>query len=163
MRGWIVLSMAALAACGSQEASAPPTEDAPVMMKAGQWTLARTMTAYNTPTVTAEQYAAKVGTKSSADVCLSVDPKGLPDADALAGDEGKKCTYKEGFAHKGRLVASLVCKSGSGSSELSVEGNYTADTLTFGVSMTRSEGGKPVLSTTHDLTGKRTGDCKAAT
>jgi hypothetical protein len=28
--------------------------------------------------------------------------------------------------------------------------------------MTKTEGGKPVLRTTHDLTGTRTGDCTKA-
>lgn len=162
MRGWSLLPLVGLlAACGSSKEEAPPPEAPPVRIEAGQWTFSRTTTGYNTPTVTAEEYAAKVGQKSEDDICLKVGDDGRPDADALAGKEGSDCTYKEGFLHNGRLVATLACKAGEGTSELSVEGNYTADSMTLGVSMTKSVDGKPVLRTTHDLTGKRTGDCKS--
>ena len=63
---------------------------------------------------------------------------------------------------KGRLIATLSCKAGAGVSELVVEGNYTADSMTLGTTMTKTEGGKPVLRTTHDLTARRVGDCPAA-
>jgi hypothetical protein len=42
-----------------------------------------------------------------------------------------------------------------------VEGNYTADSMTLGTTMTKTEGGQPVLRTTHDLTARRVGDCPA--
>lgn len=158
MRGFCVLAFAMLAACGSGNAPPPPEEAAPVELKGGEWTLSRTVTAYNTPTVTAQEYAAHVGKKSEEKVCVTVDAKGLPDADAIAGADGSSCKYKEAFAHNGRLVASMACKSPGGTSELSVEGNYTADSMTFGVS-TNKPVGNALERTTHDLSGKRTGDC----
>ncbi len=161
-REWIAAGLIALAGCsGGEQAAAPVEEEAPVVMKAGQWTLTRTTTGYNTPTVTAAEYQAHVGKKSEESVCLKVSDDGRPDPSALAGDEGSECTYKsDSLFRKGRMIATLECKAGSGTSELPVEGNYTADTLTLGVSMTKTEGGAQVLRTTHDLTGKRTGDCK---
>ena len=52
-------------------------------------------------------------------------------------------------------------EAGASTSEIVVEGNFTEDTLTFGTTMTKTQGGKPVLRTTHDLSGKRDGDCPA--
>lgn len=60
---------------------------------------------------------------------------------------------------KGRLIATLSCKSGAGTSEIVLEGNYTADTLTLGSTMTKTVDGSPVLRTTHDVSGKRAGEC----
>lgn len=162
MRGIVAATILLLAGCSAAEAPPTEKEDAPILLKAGQWTMNRTITGYNTPTVTAAEYARMVGTKSTAEVCVAVAANGYPDADALAGEEGKDCTYKETSIRKGRFIGTLSCKAGKGTSELVMEGNYTPETLTLGVSMTRTEGGKPVLRTTHDLSGKRTGECKAA-
>ncbi|MCI4591355.1 DUF3617 domain-containing protein [Sphingobium sp. BYY-5] len=151
-----------LAACGSNPASAPEAEEAPVVMQAGQWALTRKTTGYNTPTVTPAQYQEALKQISEDKVCIAVDKEGLPDANALAGKEGTDCSYKDKMVRKGRLIATLSCKAGAGTSEIVVEGNYTADTLTLGTTMTKAEGGQPVLRTTHDLTGNREGDCPAA-
>ena len=159
-----IMGLYLLAACGEAGEPAAPVEEKPVMLRGGQWSLVRTTTGYNTPTVTAEEYAAKVGKKSESDVCIAVDRQGYPDADALAGDEGGQCSYKETGIGKGRFVATLQCRkgprTGGGTSELAMEGNYTADSMTIGVSMTQTVGGHVILRTTHDLTGKRTGSCK---
>ncbi|MDX3910282.1 MAG: DUF3617 domain-containing protein [Sphingobium sp.] len=165
MRGYwtaAAITGAVLILTGCEAAEAPaPVEDAPILLKAGQWTMDRTITGYNTPDITAEDYARMVGTKSTAEVCLTVDAKGQPDPNALAGAEGEECTYKEPSIRKGRFIANLTCKAGKGTSELVLEGNYKADSMTLGVSMTKMEGGNAVLRTTHDLTAKRTGECKA--
>lgn len=150
--------LVALAACGGQPPP-PPVEDAPVLMQAGQWTLTRKTTGYNTPTVTPAEYQAALKQVVEEKVCIAIAPDGLPDADALAGQEGTACTYKDKLARKGRMIATLSCTAGRGTAEIVVEGNYTADTLTLGTTMTKTQGGQPVLRTTHDLTGKRTGEC----
>ncbi|WP_298399618.1 DUF3617 domain-containing protein [Sphingobium sp.] len=150
-----------LTACGSDPAPAPEAQEAPVAMQAGQWTLTRKTTGFNTPTVTPAEYQAALKQVGEDRLCIAIDKDGLPDADALAGAEGTACTYKDKMARKGRLIATLACTAGAGTSEITVEGNYTADTLTLGTTMTKTEGGKPVLRTTHDLTGTRTGDCPA--
>ncbi|BAI98109.1 hypothetical protein Sj15T_25050 [Sphingobium sp. TA15] len=151
-----------LAACGSKPEPAPETTEAPIVMKAGEWTLTRKTTGYNTPTVTPAEYQAALKQVSEDRVCIAVDAAGVPDADALAGDEGSDCTYKDKLIRKGRLIATLSCTSGKGTSEIALEGNFTADTLTLGSTMTRTEGGQPVLRTTHDVTGKRAGECTKA-
>lgn len=161
LAAWPLTMLVALAACGS-EPPPPPVEDAPVLMQAGQWTLTRKTTGYNTPTVTPAQYQAALKQVVEDKVCIAIAPDGLPDADALAGGESTACTYKDRLARKGRLIATLACTAGAGTSEIVVEGNYTADTLTLGTTMTKTQGGQPVLRTTHDLTGKRTGDCATA-
>jgi hypothetical protein len=150
-----------LAGCGNE---APKTEavEAPILMKAGEWTITRKTTGYNTPTVTPAQYQAALKQVDEEKLCIAVDAKGTPDANALAGDEGQDCTYKDKLLRKGRLIATLSCKSGAATSEIALEGNYTADTLTLGSTMTRTAGGSPVLRTTHDVTGKRTGECTKA-
>lgn len=148
-----------LAACGSDSAPAPEAEEAPVVMQAGQWALTRKTTGYNTPTVTPAEYQEALKQVSEDKLCIAVDKDGLPDPNALAGAEGTECTYKDKMARKGRLIATLSCKAGAGTSEIAVEGNYTADMLTLGSTMTKTESGQPVLRTTHDLTGRRVGDC----
>lgn len=148
-----------LGACGNDAAPAPEAVEAPIMMKAGEWTMVRKTTGYNTPTVTPAEYQAALKKTDEGKLCIAVDKSGLPDADALAGDEGKDCSYKDKLIHKGRLIATLSCKSGAGTSEIAVEGNVTADTLTLGSTTTRTVNGSPVLRTTHDLTGRRNGDC----
>ncbi|MGC4251027.1 MAG: DUF3617 domain-containing protein [Sphingobium sp.] len=147
-----------LTGCGSP-APAPEAEEAPVMMQAGEWALTRKTTGYNTPTVTPAEYQAALKEVKEDKVCVTVDAAGVPDANALAGTEGKDCTYKDKLLRKGRLIATLSCKAGTGTSEIAVEGNYTADTLTLGSTMTKTVGGQPVLRTTHDLSGKRVGEC----
>src|SRR3546814_8467817 len=101
-------------------------------MKAGEWTLTRKTTGYNTPTVTPAEYQAALKQVSEDRVCIAVDAAGVPDANALAGDEGSDCTYKNKLIRKGRLIATLSCTSGKGTSEIALEGNFTADTLTLG-------------------------------
>ncbi len=153
------LGLMTLTACGNKAEPEPETVEAPVLMKAGEWTLTRKTTGYNTPTVTPAEYQAALKQTSEDKSCIAVDAGGLPDPNALAGAEGKDCSYKDKLIHKGRLIATLACKAGKGTSEIALEGNFTADTLTLGSTMTRTEGGQPVLRTTHDLTGKRTGEC----
>lgn len=151
-----------LMGCGGEAPPPPPAEDAPVLMQAGEWALTRKTTGYNTPTVTPAEYQAALKEVSEEKLCIAVDKDGVPDADALAGKEGSDCTYKDKMFRKGRLIATLACKAGAGTSEITVEGNYTSDTLTLGTTMTKTQGGSPVLRTTHDLTGKRIGDCPKA-
>lgn len=151
-----------LAACGSKPEPAPETAETPIIMQAGEWTLTRKTTGYNTPTVTPAEYQAALKQVSEDKACIAVDAAGVPDANALAGAEGKDCTYKDKLIRKGRLIATLSCTSGKGTSEIVLEGNFTADTLTLGSTMTKTEGGSPVLRTTHDVTGKRAGECTKA-
>jgi hypothetical protein len=140
---------------------APPTEavEAPILMKAGEWTITRKTTGYNTPTVTPAEYQAALKKTDEDKLCIAVDAAGVPDANALAGEEGENCSYKDKLLRKGRLIATLSCRSGAGTSEIVLEGNYTADTLTLGSTMTKTQGGSPVLRTTHDVSGKRSGEC----
>ncbi|ANI77582.1 MULTISPECIES: DUF3617 domain-containing protein [Sphingobium] len=147
-----------LTGCGN-EAPEPEAVEAPILMKAGEWTITRKTTGYNTPTVTPAEYQAALKQTEEDKLCIAVDAAGVPDANALAGDEGKNCAYKDKLLRKGRLIATLSCKSGAGTSEIVLEGNYTADTLTLGSTMTKTVGGSPVLRTTHDLSGKRAGEC----
>lgn len=156
------LGVMTLAACGSKPEPAPETTETPILMKAGEWTLTRKTTGYNTPTVTSAEYQAALSQVSEDKICIAVDAAGVPDANALAGKEGADCTYKDKLVRKGRLIATLACTSGKGSSEIVLEGNFTADTLTLGSTMTKMEGGQPVLRTTHDVTGKRAGECPKA-
>lgn len=149
-----------LAGC-SEPPPPPQQEEAPIVLKGGEWEITRKTTGYNTPTVTPAEYQKALKEIGEEKVCIAVDKDGVPDPDALAGKEGSDCSYKDKMLRKGRLIATLSCKSGAGTSEITVEGNYTADTLTLGTTMTRTEGGQPVLRTTHDLTGRRTGDCAA--
>lgn len=149
-------------ACGSKPEPVTETAEAPIVMKAGEWTLTRKTTGYNTPTVTPAEYQAALKQVREDKICIAVDAAGVPDADALAGAEGRHCTYKDKLVRKGRLIATLACTSGKGTSEIVLEGNFTADTLTLGSTMTKTEGGQPVLRTTHDLTGRRDGDCPKA-
>jgi hypothetical protein len=140
---------------------APPTEavEAPILMKAGEWTITRKTTGYNTPTVTPAEYQAALKKTDEDKLCIAVDAAGVLDANALAGEEGENCSYKDKLLRKGRLIATLSCRSGAGTSEIVLEGNYTADTLTLGSTMTKTQGGSPVLRTTHDVSGKRSGEC----
>ncbi|WP_420145961.1 DUF3617 domain-containing protein [Sphingobium sp.] len=151
-----------LAACGSEPTPPPQAEEAPVVLKAGEWAITRRTTGYNTPTVTPAEYQQALKQIGEDKLCIAVDAQGIPAADALAGKEGTACTYKDRMIRKGRLIATLSCTAGAGTSDIVVEGNYTADTLTLGTTMTKMQGGKPVLRTTHDVTGKRLGDCPAA-
>lgn len=150
-----------LAGCGD-EAPEPEAVETPILMQAGEWTITRKTTGYNTPTVTPAQYQAALKQVDEEKLCIAVDAQGTPDANALAGDEGKDCTYKDKLLRKGRFIATLSCKAGAGTSEIVLEGNYTADTLTLGSTMTKTQGGSPVLRTTQDVTGKRIGECSKA-
>lgn len=156
-----MLVLAGLTACSSEPPPAPKEEEAPVVMSPGEWQMTRHTTGYNTPTVTPAEYQKALKQVVEEKVCITLDKDGAPAPDILAGDEGSACTFKDKMLRKGRLIATLSCTSGKGSAEIAVEGNYTADTLTLGTTMTKTEGGKPVLRTTRDLSGKRLGDCPA--
>ncbi|SCW72323.1 Protein of unknown function [Sphingobium faniae] len=146
-----------LTGCGSSPA--PEPEEAPIVMQAGEWTMTHKTTGYNTPTVTPAEYEAALKEVKEDKLCVTVDAAGVPDANALAGTDGKDCTYKDKLLRKGRLIATLSCKAGAGTSEIVLEGNYTADTLTLGSTTTKMVGGQPVLRVTHDFQGKRLGEC----
>lgn len=157
-----ILMTAGLAACSSEPPPAPKEEEAPIVMSAGEWQLTRRTTGYNTPTVTPAEYQKALKQVVEEKVCITLDKDGAPPADILAGDEGSGCTFKDKMLRKGRLIATLSCTSaGKSSVEIGLEGNYSADTLTLGTAMTKTERGKPVLRTTRDFTGKRLGDCPA--
>ena len=154
------LGLLALAACGEKPAPQPQEDaEAAVPMLAGEWELTRKTTGYNTPTVTPAEYQAALKEIGTEKLCVAVDAAGVPDANALAGKEGTDCTYKDKLVRKGRLIATLSCKAGEGTSEIVLEGNFTADTLTLGSTMTKTQGGNAVLRTTHDVTGRRLGEC----
>ncbi|MDI1296966.1 MAG: DUF3617 domain-containing protein [bacterium] len=158
LAAWPLGMTMALAAC-SEPAPAPDAVEKPIVMQAGQWTLTRKVTGYNTPTVTPAQYQAALKQVGQDKVCIAVDAAGVPDANALAGADGSDCSYKDKLVRKGRLIATLSCKAGGSTSEIVIEGNYTNDTLTLGTTMTKSQGGQAVLRTTQDLTGQRIGAC----
>jgi len=151
-----------LTACGKEEAPPPEAVEAPVLLQAGEWIFTRKTTGYNTPTVTPAEYQAALKQTDEDRLCLAVDAAGVPDADTLAGAEGKDCTYKDKLIRKGRLIATLSCKLGEGRSEIVLEGNFTADTLTLGSTMTKTVDGSATLRTTQDVTARRTGDCPAS-
>jgi hypothetical protein len=162
---WAALPLAmmlGLGGCGGEPAPAPEAEAAPILMRAGEWILTRKTTGYNTPTVTPAQYQEALRQVSEDKICIAIAPDGVPDVAALAGGEGTDCSYKDKLARNGRLIVTLACKAGAGTSEIMAEGNYTADTMTLGTTMTKTQGGQPVLRTTHDLSGKRVGDCTAS-
>jgi len=151
-----------LGACGGDPTPAPQADEAPVLMQAGEWSITRKTTGYNTPTVTPAQYQDALKQIGEEKLCIAVDAQGVPDANALAGKEGTACSYKDKMVRKGRLIATLSCTAGAGTSEIVVEGNYGADTLNLGTTMTKMQAGSAVLRTTHDVTGKRVGDCPKA-
>lgn len=153
--------MLGLGGCSGEPAPTPEAEEAPIVMQAGEWVLTRKTTGYNTPTVTPAQYQEALRQVSEDKICITVAPDGVPDSAVLAGAEGTDCSYKDKLARKGRLIVTLACNAGAGTSEIMAEGNYTADTMTLGTTMTKMQDGQPVLRTTHDLTGKRVGDCPA--
>lgn len=157
----LVMTAALLAAC-SAEAPPEATEDAPVVLKGGQWTLTRTYTAYKSATTATPEDLAKVGTKTETSVCLPVAADGKADPTALAGDDGTDCKYKETYMNGGRFVGSMACKAGAGTSELQIEGSYKADSMAFTANMAKTVGGNTALSTSYTLAGKRTGECTPA-
>jgi hypothetical protein len=161
MRGTMIslLMMAAMTAACSSEAPPEAADDAPVALKGGQWALTRTYTAYKSALTATPEDVAKVGTKTETSVCLPVAADGKADPNALAGDDGTDCKYKETYMNGGRFVGSMSCKAGAGTSELQIEGSYKADSLTFAVNMAKTVGGNTALSTSYSLTGKRTGEC----
>jgi hypothetical protein len=155
----LVMTAAMLAAC-SAEAPPEATDDAPVVLKGGQWALTKTYTAYKSATTATPEDAAKLNTKTETSVCLAVAADGKADPNALAGDDGTDCKYKETYMSNGRFVGALACKADAGTSELQIEGSYKADSLTFAVNTAKTVGGNTALSTSYSLAGKRTGECK---
>ncbi|HEX7783784.1 MAG TPA: DUF3617 family protein [Sphingobium sp.] len=154
----LLMTATFLAAC-SAEAPPEATEEAPVALKAGQWMLTRTYTAYKSAATATPEDAKKIGTKSETSICLPVAADGKADPSALAGDDGTDCKYKETYMNGGRFVGSMACKAGAGTSELQIEGSYKADSMDFTANMAKTVGGNTALSTSYTLEGKRTGEC----
>jgi hypothetical protein len=103
-----------------------------------------------------------VGTRTAVSVCVG---SGAQAPAALFTEAGNDCRIANYYGRNGRLNVTLQCRRSGldGDIGLSVDGSFTADTLTYDRNMrtTLTSDGDVVIDS--HVTGRRTGDCTAAT
>ena len=157
MRGWIILSVAALAACGGE---ARNKAAAPASIAPGQYEVTSEVTRFDKADAGVPKIEGTVGTKTTRSVCAG--PAFTPD---LFADAGLSCQPSGSpYVRGGTVNATLSCSRPDlqGMVGLEVTGRYDAN----GFDVTRKL--TSMLSTDGDvrieshLTARRTGDCQPA-
>ncbi len=102
----------------------------------------------------------KVGKSTVRKIC---SPPGKAPAFGLFADQGADCTAYDSYAKRGRLNMTFTCqRAGLGPVNISLDGDFTADSFVAGVISASSFSGQGDYALTQKITGKRLGDCPAS-
>lgn len=154
-----------LVACS--ESAAPPepnTEVKPTEFAAGQWELTGEVTSFLKKDEGRARIDTPVGTKSSWAHCVPGSTgKAIP-PELFAADVGA-CESRSAYVANGRMVVSLECRQPGldGPVLRTLDGNFTADSLDAMASTRTQLASDGDVEIESKLTGRRTGDCPAAT
>lgn len=157
----LTASVALLAACDSEPAKPPAKQVAgpPVSFPAGQWEVTALTQKVQAKDRFAPQTRETVGKSTTRKLC---SPAGPAPAFALFADQGADCTSVDDYARRGRLNMTFSCKRpGLGQVNISLDGDYTADSFVAGVIAASSFAGQGDYTLTQKVTGKRIGECPA--
>ncbi|HJQ17339.1 MAG TPA: DUF3617 domain-containing protein [Allosphingosinicella sp.] len=147
----IVLLAAAGCGAGTQQAEAP----AEIKLQPGQWEMTTEITNLAVPQ--SKQAAAKPITISN---CITADQIDRPQPSIFASSKGN-CSYDNFYMSNGHLNGSVKCAlpDGAGSVATSIDGSYTASTMTASVQTMNSVGGVANSQMSAKLSGRRIGEC----
>lgn len=161
MKNWMMAApLLALAACGGEAPVAEQAEVKPAAFPAGEWEIASTVEVLRSTDNTTPATDLKQGETTTTRVCIG-EEGGKPDLAALLPVDDS-CSGTSVYARKGRISASYTCnRPNRGQVMPTMDGQYTADTLTAVISTGTYFSGTGDYALTQKLAGKRLGDCPA--
>ncbi|HEX8401945.1 MAG TPA: DUF3617 family protein [Allosphingosinicella sp.] len=106
---------------------------------------------------------APIGSKTAATACLTAADVKNPPAVLLAGSDAYQCSSNNLYVSGGTLSAQLECtrKGLSGAVRMSIDGSYTADTITANQNLSTFLSGDGDVGIVSKLSARRTGECTA--
>jgi hypothetical protein len=160
MRILALLPLLFVAACGESptENKAAPAAEAPTP---GQWTLASQVTRFRNADQGHARIDTPVGTRATQNLCIAPGAR-LP-TELFSGD-GFTCTYGTYYARAGRVNLTLNCRREglSGDIPMTVDGTFTADSITLHRNLRTILSGDGDVEIDDDINGHRTGACTPA-
>jgi hypothetical protein len=170
MRHLVIAALLSVAACSDPAAEEAAKQKAAkeaarnLAFTAGQWETTAEVTK-----VTKQDNAPRpaidtpVGTKTTASVCVTAAQAKEPPAALLAAGDAYDCRYDNNYISGGSLSASLACtrKGLTGEVRMTLDGSYTADTLTANQSLSTFLSGEGDVNIVSKITARRTGECTA--
>ena len=165
MRSLALLPLLMLAACSggedqaAAEAKAKAEAEKNLQLAAGQWQIATEVTRLTEQDNGAPAIDTPVGTKHEESACVADGEGKKPAPVLLAGSEDYSCEYGNFYMSGGTLNAQLNCKRTglSGEVRMTVDGTYTADTITAEQSLSTFLPGSGDVSIQSKLTGRHIG------
>jgi hypothetical protein len=159
MRALIIIPLCLAAAC-SEEKAPPKAEVAAATLQAGKWEVTTDVTSMRSMDAGSPAIRAKVGDKSTSEICLGEADRAKPPPALFAG-EADECQYRNSYLRNGRVNASLGCRRDGLSGDImkSVDGTFTATGFDVTVDTTSYLVADGDVQIAAKVTGRRTGDC----
>ena len=164
MKKLILAGAAALAitACGSEpeESTDTAAAEGPVDTMLPGAFLVRTEVTSITPADDADPATSlSEGQVVENEVCIGED--GILPAAAFA-EAAEECTIRNPYNRRGRMRADLTCTAAAGRVDLSVNADFTGESIEGTIDSTSSFAGTGDYQMRRTITAERTGDCTAA-
>jgi len=160
MRLFMLVPLAALAACGGEEPKAKAPER-PQALQAGQWEMSYEVSNFRRADQGQPKLNMPVGTRGTASACVAEAGGARPPMGLFAGSEFEECAWGENFyMRNGRLVSSGLCqRDGVGQVEVTISADFTGTTFNGTAEMlTRLPSDGDVVLASR-IEGRRTGEC----
>ena len=129
MRLLMLVPLAALAACGSEEPKAKAPER-PNALPAGQWQSSLEVTNFQRTDEGQPKLNMPNGTRATGSGCVEAGADARPPVELFVGPDFKNCTWSDNYYSRGgRLVSSATCRrDGVGEVEVTISANFTETT-----------------------------------
>jgi len=137
-----------------------------VMVNPGRWEGTMTMEEMNIPNMppqAKEQMKAQMGEAKSFVNCVTEEDVRAQKAFFTGGDNDKNCKYDRFAMTGGKLDAAMTCdQPGGAKMNMTMNGNYSADTYGMKIASRAQGGGSPMgeMSMVMSIAAKRVGACK---
>ena len=149
-----------LAACGDSSAPAKPEEERAASLKPGEYEITAKVDALRSTDNSTPATQSKVADPArTTRTCVPAD--GTIDPSAFA-EAGEKCTASDSYMRGGRMSLQLKCLRDNKQLTQLVDGKFTADSFTGTAHTSTFFSGPGDYELTRTLTGKRVGECPAA-
>ena len=161
MRHLLLVTVAALAACGGGAEQKEKAPEAAQAMQAGQWQSTLEVTNFRRADPGEPRLDMPVGTRASGSACVGADQGANPPPELFAGSDFEQCRWGDSFyMRRGRLVSGMTCRrDGVGEVEVTVNVDFTATRFEGTAEMlTRLPSDGDVVLAAR-ISGSRTGEC----